>query len=207
MGWRRSQAGREEAGWLWPNSIGYVELIYAVQNKLGYGSVKNLAGNFVKADANSVSEAAAGDAKEMPADFRVSITNVPGKNAYPISTFTGVVQDGKFLSKHPLLPISRDLSIEYFPRPHPRILCNYWRFGRHTSPHCRSSTPALRLRAPPLRSGTPPADPNRSLQSRRLGAWAMRMASSLLPAPVGPARPAVESAGLHPQVLILPRSC
>ena len=71
-----------------PNSIGYVELIYAVQNKMEYGSVKNMAGNFVKADFNTVSEAAAGAAKNMPADFRVSITDAPGKNAYPISTFT-----------------------------------------------------------------------------------------------------------------------
>ncbi len=71
-----------------PNSIGYVELIYAVQNKMEYGSMKNAAGNFVKADFNTVTEAAAGAAKDMPADFRVSITNAPGKNAYPISTFT-----------------------------------------------------------------------------------------------------------------------
>ena len=53
-----------------------------------YGSVKNAAGNFVKADFDSVTEAAAGAAKDMPADFRVSITNAPGKNAYPISSFT-----------------------------------------------------------------------------------------------------------------------
>jgi phosphate transport system substrate-binding protein len=71
-----------------PNSIGYVELIYAAQNKIAYGSVRNAAGTFVKADFNSVSEAAAGAAKNMPEDFRVSITNAPGKNAYPISTFT-----------------------------------------------------------------------------------------------------------------------
>jgi phosphate transport system substrate-binding protein len=71
-----------------PFSIGYVELTYAVQNKMEYGSVKNAAGNFVKADFNSVSEAGAGAAKDMPADFRVSINNAPGKNAYPISTFT-----------------------------------------------------------------------------------------------------------------------
>jgi phosphate transport system substrate-binding protein len=71
-----------------PNSIGYVELIYAAQNKMEYGSVKNAAGNFVKADVATVTDAAAGAAKEMPADFRVSITNAPGKNAYPISTFT-----------------------------------------------------------------------------------------------------------------------
>ena len=71
-----------------PNSIGYVELAYAVQNKLAYGDVKNAAGSFVKADLASVTEAAAGAAKEMPADFRVSITNAPGKKSYPISTFT-----------------------------------------------------------------------------------------------------------------------
>ena len=71
-----------------PNSLGYVELIYAIQNKMSYGSVKNAAGQFVKADLESVSEAAAGAAKNMPADFRVSITNAPGKKAYPISSFT-----------------------------------------------------------------------------------------------------------------------
>jgi phosphate transport system substrate-binding protein len=68
-------------------SIGYVELIYAVENKITYGSVKNAAGNFVKASLDSVTEAAA-SAKSMPADFRVSITNAPGKTAYPISSFT-----------------------------------------------------------------------------------------------------------------------
>ena len=71
-----------------PNSIGYVELIYAAQNNIPYGAVKNTAGSFVKADLKSVSEAAAGAAKSMPDDFRVSITNAPGKGAYPISTFT-----------------------------------------------------------------------------------------------------------------------
>lgn len=71
-----------------PGSIGYVELIYAVENKMPYGPVKNAAGTFVKADFNSVTEAAAGASKEMPADFRVSITNAPGKNTYPISSFT-----------------------------------------------------------------------------------------------------------------------
>jgi phosphate transport system substrate-binding protein len=71
-----------------PNSIGYVELIYAAQNNIPYGAVKNAAGTFVKADLKSVSEAAAGAAKSMPDDFRVSITNAPGKGAYPISTFT-----------------------------------------------------------------------------------------------------------------------
>jgi len=68
-------------------SIGYVELIYAVENKITYGSVKNAAGNFVKASLEGVTEAAA-SAPKMPADFRVSITNAPGKAAYPISSFT-----------------------------------------------------------------------------------------------------------------------
>jgi phosphate transport system substrate-binding protein len=68
-------------------SIGYVELVYAVQNNISYGSVKNAAGNFVKASLESVTAAAA-SAPKMPADFRVSITNAPGKDAYPISSFT-----------------------------------------------------------------------------------------------------------------------
>jgi phosphate transport system substrate-binding protein len=79
-----------------PNSIGYVELIYAAQNKMSYGAVKNSAGVFVKADFESVSEAAAGAAKNMPNDFRVSITNAPGKKSYPISTFTWLLIPNKF---------------------------------------------------------------------------------------------------------------
>ena len=70
-----------------PGGIGYIELIYAVQNKIPYGSVKNAAGVFVKASLESVT-AAAGSVKNMPPDFRVSITNAPGKDAYPISSFT-----------------------------------------------------------------------------------------------------------------------
>jgi phosphate transport system substrate-binding protein len=70
-----------------PGTIGYVELIYAVQNKIAYGSVRNSAGEFVKASLDSVT-AAAGSVAKMPADFRVSITNAPGKDAYPISSFT-----------------------------------------------------------------------------------------------------------------------
>ena len=71
-----------------PNAIGYVELIYAVQNKLGYGSVQNSSGAFVKADLASVTAAAAAAATSMPDDFRVSITNPGGAAAYPISSFT-----------------------------------------------------------------------------------------------------------------------
>jgi phosphate transport system substrate-binding protein len=71
-----------------PGAIGYVELIYALQNKLAYGSVQNMDGNFVTASVASVTAAAAAAAGKMPPDFRVSITNAPGKDAYPISSFT-----------------------------------------------------------------------------------------------------------------------
>src|SRR5580692_4358728 len=79
-----------------PNSIGYVELIFAIQNKMPYGKVKNSSGQFIKADLASVTAAAAGAAKDMPADFRVSITNAPGKTAYPISSFTWLLIPSKF---------------------------------------------------------------------------------------------------------------
>jgi len=78
-----------------PYSIGYVELIYAVQNNLPYGSAKNASGEFVKASLASVSAAAAGAAKSMPDDFRVSITDPPGKEAYPISSFTWLLIPGQ----------------------------------------------------------------------------------------------------------------
>jgi phosphate transport system substrate-binding protein len=71
-----------------PNSIGYIELIYAIQNKLPYATVKNAAGSFVKPSLESVSSAAAAAAGQMPEDLRVSITNASGADAYPISTFT-----------------------------------------------------------------------------------------------------------------------
>src|ERR1041385_1946607 len=79
-----------------PNSFGYVELIYAIQNKMPYGRVKNAAGDFIKADLASVSAAAAGAIKTMPDDFRVSITKAPGKTAYPISSFTWLLVPSKF---------------------------------------------------------------------------------------------------------------
>jgi phosphate transport system substrate-binding protein len=69
-----------------PGALGYVELIYALQNKINFGSVKNSAGNFIKASLDSTTKAAAGT--KVPPDFRVSITNPSGKDAYPISTFT-----------------------------------------------------------------------------------------------------------------------
>jgi phosphate transport system substrate-binding protein len=71
-----------------PGAIGYVELIYAVQNQIPYGRVRNAAGVFVKADLAGVTAAAAGYARAMPEDFRISITNAPGKAAYPICSFT-----------------------------------------------------------------------------------------------------------------------
>ena len=71
-----------------PGAIGYVELISAVQNKIPYGSVQNLNGKFVKASIETVTAAAASAVKQMPADFRVSITNAPGDTSYPISSFT-----------------------------------------------------------------------------------------------------------------------
>lgn len=70
------------------NSIGYVELLYAMQNHLSYGRVQNLSGKFIKADLLSVTAAADEASKSMPDDFRVSITNASGTNAYPISSFT-----------------------------------------------------------------------------------------------------------------------
>jgi phosphate transport system substrate-binding protein len=79
-----------------PNSFGYIELIYAIQNNMPYGKVKNSSGTFIKADLGSVTAAAAGAAKDMPADFRVSITNAPGKTAYPISSFTWLLIPEKF---------------------------------------------------------------------------------------------------------------
>src|SRR6266550_8521751 len=71
-----------------PGSIGYVELIYAIQNKISYGAVQNLAGEWVRASTETVSNAASAAAKNMPKEFRVSITNAPGHNVYPISSFT-----------------------------------------------------------------------------------------------------------------------
>ncbi len=71
-----------------PGSIGYVELIYAENNKLQVAQIKNKSGTYVTPSAKAVTAAAAGALKNMPADFRVSITNSDGKDAYPISAFT-----------------------------------------------------------------------------------------------------------------------
>jgi phosphate transport system substrate-binding protein len=70
-----------------PGSIGYIELIYALQNHINFGAVKNVSGNYIKATIQGVTDAAA-SVKNMPADYRISITNAPGATAYPISSFT-----------------------------------------------------------------------------------------------------------------------
>src|SRR5688572_4141617 len=74
-----------------PGSLGYVELVYALQNKIAYGAVQNAVGEFVNPDVKSVTAAAAGAMPTMPKDFRVSITNSPGEGAYPISSFTWIL--------------------------------------------------------------------------------------------------------------------
>ncbi|MGD0921934.1 MAG: phosphate ABC transporter substrate-binding protein PstS [Terriglobia bacterium] len=79
-----------------PSSIGYVELIYAIQNKMPYGLVRNSSGSFIKADLASTTAAAAGAVEDMPDDFRVSITNAAGKTAYPIASFTWLLVPAKF---------------------------------------------------------------------------------------------------------------
>jgi len=71
-----------------PGALGYVELAYAVKNKMPVAAVKNAAGKFVEPTIASTTAAAAGAAKSMPADFRVSLTNAPGEEAYPIASFT-----------------------------------------------------------------------------------------------------------------------
>ncbi len=71
-----------------PGSIGYVELIYALQNKLPFAAVQNANGEFIKASPEAVTKAAAAATANMPADFRVSITNAEGEGVYPISSFT-----------------------------------------------------------------------------------------------------------------------
>jgi phosphate transport system substrate-binding protein len=71
-----------------PGSLGYVELVYALQNKIAFGSVQNSAGKFVRASIEATTAAAAAAAAAVPEDFRVSITNPPGDAAYPIASFT-----------------------------------------------------------------------------------------------------------------------
>ncbi len=80
-------------------AFGYVELIYALQNNISFGPVKNAAGNFVKANLESTTAAAA-SVKTMPADFRVSITNPSGKEAYPIASFTWLLVPADWKDKN-----------------------------------------------------------------------------------------------------------
>src|SRR5712675_3069030 len=80
-------------------SIGYVELIYAISNQMAYGSVQNAAGSIVKASLDSVTAAAA-SVKDMPDDFRVSITNAPGKGVYPICSFTWLLVPVEWKDDH-----------------------------------------------------------------------------------------------------------
>ena len=79
-----------------PGAFGYVELVYATQNKIQYGAVRNASGKFLKATTDGVTAAAAAASKAMPADFRVSITNAPGATSYPISSFTWLLIPTKF---------------------------------------------------------------------------------------------------------------
>lgn len=79
-----------------PNSIGYVEMVFALQHQLSFGAVRNEAGEFVRADLTSVTAAAVGAAGKLTSDFRMSITNAPGADAYPIASFTWLLlpEDG-----------------------------------------------------------------------------------------------------------------
>jgi phosphate transport system substrate-binding protein len=86
-------------------ALGYVELIYAVSNNLPYAQIKNAAGHYVAPSLESVSAAAAGAKLEKDTDFRVSITNAPGAEAYPISSFTWLLvkKDNKDAAKAKLI--------------------------------------------------------------------------------------------------------
>jgi phosphate transport system substrate-binding protein len=86
-------------------AIGYVELIYAIQNKLGYGSVQNAKSKFVEATLDSVTKAA--DGVTLPADMRVSITNSDNADAYPISTFTWTLAYTEISNKAKAIAIAR----------------------------------------------------------------------------------------------------
>ena len=79
-----------------PGSFGYVELVYAIQNKIEYGAVKNAVGKFLLGSPEGATAAAAASAKSMPADYRVSITNAPGATSYPISSFTWLLIPKQF---------------------------------------------------------------------------------------------------------------
>ncbi len=90
-----------------PNSIGYVELIYALQNKMQFGTVKNAAGKFIKASTEGVTSAGA-NVKNGPADYRVSITNAPGATTYPISSYTWLL-----IPEHSADPAKGKILVEF----------------------------------------------------------------------------------------------
>lgn len=90
-----------------PYSFGYVELIYALQNHMSFGLVRNAAGKYLKASPEGVTAAAA-SVKTMPADFRVSITNAPGADAYPISSFTWLL-----IPKHFADPVKGKIMVDF----------------------------------------------------------------------------------------------
>jgi phosphate transport system substrate-binding protein len=91
-----------------PGAVGYVELIYAMQTSTLYGAVQNSSGNFVMADLASVTAAAAGAAENMPEDFRISITNAPGADAYPVSSFTWLLVPTTFSD-----PAKRQVMVDF----------------------------------------------------------------------------------------------
>jgi phosphate transport system substrate-binding protein len=92
-----------------PGAIGYVELIYALQNKISFGTVQNHDGQFVRSSLETVTAAAAAAAGVMPPDFRVSITNAPGANAYPISSFTWML-----FYEHPNEKAKAKVMVDFF---------------------------------------------------------------------------------------------
>ncbi len=91
-----------------PYSFGYVELVYALQNRLAFGRVRNAAGEFVRADIRSISEASNRAAENMPGDFRISITNAPGKDSYPIASFTWLLTPARNAD-----PAKRKIIVEF----------------------------------------------------------------------------------------------
>jgi phosphate transport system substrate-binding protein len=115
-------------------ALGYVELIYAISNKLPYAQVKNAAGNFISPSLETVTAAAAGAKLEKDTDFRVSVTHAPGQQAYPIASFTWLLirKDNKDAAKAKLIrdfltwmvtPEAQKMAAElhYAPLPQPVV--------------------------------------------------------------------------------------
>jgi len=89
-------------------AFGYVELVYAVQNRITCGRVRNASGRFIKADLASVSAAAASSANAMPDDFRISITNATGKDAYPIASYTWLLTPARITD-----PVKKRIIVDF----------------------------------------------------------------------------------------------